>query len=76
MELAEHLQRSESELEEAVGQKLLWAGEGNKNIRSICVMRSSSYLHEDDWPQQHEWLMERLGRLHSAFYGRIALGSP
>ena len=64
------LQRQKDAIERELEQALDW-----REMRKDCEI--ASYLgdvdpdNESDWPQQHEWLAERINAMHAVFSPRI-----
>lgn len=59
-------------IDEAYGSDLDWDEmEGRKQTRISETLADVDIWNEADWPRQHQWLTERLGRLYHTFHTRI-----
>ena len=65
------LLQDRAEIENEIGEELVWnPGEG-KHYCSIELRRECDPTDKTDWAAQHEWFLEKLEKLHKAFYQRI-----
>jgi len=65
------LQQEKKEIEAEVGEPLTWyTREGVRNCR-IYLQRTADVTNREDWPDQHEWLRQKLEALDRAFRPRI-----
>jgi len=55
------------EVEDACGMFLVWHNPPDKNMCRIYTRQDSDFLDEGLWPQQHEWLKEKLETLAQVF---------
>ncbi|HMP61664.1 MAG TPA: DUF4268 domain-containing protein, partial [Phenylobacterium sp.] len=57
-----------AEIEAKVGQPLDWQRMDGKKMSRIALHRANSdFTKEEDWPAQHRWLADTLGRFHEVF---------
>lgn len=54
-------------IEKAVGVPLTWHNPAGKNMCRIYVRQNADFLKEDLWPQQHEWLKDKLELFYKVF---------
>ncbi len=73
-----HLQEQKEEIEEVLGYPLDWEASPseqdariNKQDAYIAVYRKDDPSNQDRWPEQHQWLADRLNDLHEVFASRI-----
>lgn len=70
-----HFKRLEAEktdIEKEIGQPLDWRELPEKESSRILLMRSDSSIKDSTlWPEQHQWLAEKLERFNAAFRSRI-----
>ena len=56
-----------AEIEQAAGEQLHWYDSPTGRTCRIYVRRSVNLRNQGEWPQQHEWLAQKLERLHAVF---------
>ncbi len=70
-----HFKRLEAEkadIEKEIGQTLDWRELPEKESSRILLMRPNSSIKDSTlWPEQHQWLAEKLERFNAAFRSRI-----
>lgn len=70
-----HFKRLEAEklgIEKEIGQALDWRELPGKEASRILLMRPNSSIKDSTlWPEQHNWLAEKLERFNAAFRSRI-----
>lgn len=68
----EALAADKNSIEEAVGQELEWRTmKPESKYWIMLTLPSSNPLTEEDWPRQHEWLIDKLERFMAAFKPRV-----
>lgn len=68
------LHQQRQDVEGAVGAPLRWLEMPKLKSSYVVLDRPASPLDErESWPQQHEWLFEKLELFHRAFAGRVKL---
>jgi len=66
------LQDQKGEIEKELGHSLEWEELPHRTASRIaCYLRNTDPSNKNDWPRQHEWLSERLNKMHSVFFGRV-----
>lgn len=74
-EAKKHFKRLEAEkmdIEKQIGQTLDWRELPEKESSRILLMRSNANIKDSTlWPEQHQWLAEKLERFNAAFRPRI-----
>ncbi|MCC7137657.1 MAG: DUF4268 domain-containing protein [Planctomycetes bacterium] len=64
-------------IEREFGEALTWYSVPHVAAKRVFVARPARLAAEGEWPEQHEWLRQRLERLHDVFAKRVkALASP
>ena len=61
------LETQKHEIEQELNESLTWHNPENKNMCRIYLRRDANIKDKSDWPHQHEWLMENLGKLYRSF---------
>jgi len=61
------LEEKKDGIEGAVGIPLTWHNPTGKNMCRIFARQNADFLKEDLWPQQHQWLKEKLELFHGVF---------
>lgn len=61
------LESKHPEIEKAIGASLTWHNPAGKNMCRIYVRQTADFLNKDLWPQQHDWLREKLELFHKVF---------
>ena len=54
-------------IEASVGFPLTWHNPENKALTKIYARQDADFLNEGLWPQQFEWLRQRLETMHKVF---------
>lgn len=68
----QQLEQDKVEIEAALGVPLLWrASPGNKRSSIELHPTGANIRQQDDWPQQHKWLLENLEGLQQVFVPRV-----
>ena len=66
------LREEKTVIEQELGYPLEWEGLPNgKDCRIAIYWHNADPKDQDDWPNQHKWLAEKLNDLHRVFYDRI-----
>ena len=66
------LERQREEIEQEAGFEMKWLEQPQwQNCRIEHSRDGVNPFDEEDWPQQHEWLADRLNAMHRAFAPRI-----
>lgn len=55
------------ELERALGEPLVWHNPPDSKSAKVYLRRSADLEDRSDWPRQHQWLREKLEKLHRTF---------
>jgi hypothetical protein len=58
------LEKRRAEIEKACGVPLTWHNPERKNACRIYTRQNADFLREDLWPQQQQWLKEKLELFH------------
>jgi hypothetical protein len=61
------LEKKKQAIEEALGCSLTWHNPENKAACRIFTRQDADFLNEKLWPQQFEWLRQRLEAMHKVF---------
>jgi hypothetical protein len=61
------LERRRPEIEKACDVSMIWHNPERKNACRIYTRQSADFLRDDLWPQQRQWLKERLELFHRVF---------
>jgi len=65
------LEQQKQDIESEIGQALEWLVlSKRKESKIILRLRDADLLDKQDWPRQHQWLAETLGRFYKAFSPR------
>lgn len=68
LELLDELLAQKDAIERDVGRAFTWERKpANRKVRRVFSEREASFLHENDWERQFEWLRGQLERLHLVF---------
>lgn len=62
----EALEARRAEIETAFGAPLTWYNASGVKTSRIYARRDASLANEEDWPEQHAWLLQNLRRLRDA----------
>lgn len=55
------------QIEKDMGFPLVWHNPEDKNMCRIYVRQNADFLNPDRWPEQHQWLKEKLETFHRVF---------
>lgn len=61
------LEQKRPEIERAIGVPLTWHNPEGKNMCRIYTRTNAKFLDPKLWPQQHDWLREKLEIFHKVF---------
>ncbi len=61
------LQQQREEIERQLGFALVWHNPPNKAQARIYCQQDADFLNQNLWPQQFDWLRQRLEALHKVF---------
>lgn len=61
------LSLQKEQIENALGFTLVWHNPENKALTKIYARQNADFLNENLWPQQFEWLRQRLESMHKVF---------
>ena len=61
------LEKQKENIEKELGFKLTWHNPENKAACRLYARQNADFLNEAIWPQQFEWLRERLEKMHKVF---------
>ncbi|WP_436909042.1 DUF4268 domain-containing protein [Halosimplex marinum] len=74
-EIYQELQNQQDQIEEAMGESLIWQSpedaRENSNRAKITLRRPGDLAAKDDWPEYHDWMLDRGERFHEVFYDRL-----
>lgn len=65
------LENQKQEIENEFGQPLVWYSAPNVKSCRIYTQSAMSFLYEQKWNEQHEWLRLNLEKLHQIFVNRV-----
>ena len=54
-----------------MGESLIWYNPPEAKLCRIYLRKPVDLRDEADWSAQHQWLVEKLDRLHQIFAGRV-----
>lgn len=66
-ELFRSLYERKAEIEACVGAELDWRELPEKKASRILIKKDANLTDEQDWPQQFEWIMDKLIKMKKAF---------
>jgi hypothetical protein len=61
------LEKQKEYIEKALGFTLTWHNPENKAMCRLYTRQNTDFLNEELWPQQFEWLQQRLETMHKVF---------
>jgi hypothetical protein len=61
------LEKQKDTIEEALSFPLTWRNPENKAMCRLYTRQNADFLNEQLWPQQFEWLRQRLETMHKVF---------
>jgi Domain of unknown function (DUF4268) len=61
------LERNKDKIEKQLGFPLVWHNPEGKNMCRIYVGKEASFMDSDQWPEQHQWLKDKLETFHKVF---------
>jgi hypothetical protein len=61
------LEKQKESIETALGFSLTWHNPENKAACRLYTRRNTDFLNEALWPEQFEWLRQRLEKMHRVF---------
>ena len=70
-ELFRSLYERKAEIETDVGAELDWRELPEKKASRILIKRNANLTDEQDWPQQFEWVIDKLVKMKKAFKKHI-----
>ena len=65
------LKQQKEAIELAFGETLIWDSQLDRKACRIFVRQSVDISDRSDWEQQHQWLIEKLDRMHKVFSQRV-----
>lgn len=65
------LESQKTEIEAEFGQSLIWYNQPEVKSCRIYIRRSANLNAKDKWAEQHQWLVEKLDKLHKVFSKRV-----
>ena len=65
------LESMKDEIEVELGEPLTWYNPPERRVCKIYLRHSADLNDRDSWPEQHDWLLEKLESLHRAFAKRV-----
>ena len=66
-ELFRSLYEHKAEIEATVGEELDWRELPERKASRILIKRNANLTDEQEWPQQFEWVMDKLVKMKKAF---------
>lgn len=66
-----HLHTDAAMIERELGFDLEWQERPGRSHSYLCVFHAGDPKNRADWPRQHEWMSEKLERLHAVFSVRV-----
>lgn len=74
-EVYQELESQKAEIEEAMGEELLWRppeeAKRDSNRAKITLRRPGDLSQKDSWEEYQSWMIDRGERFHDVFYDRI-----
>lgn len=70
------LEQSREAIERELDLSVNWEDLPDSGSCRVAIYRNCDPTDESDWPEQHEWLADRLNRLHQVLAPRIKLLEP
>lgn len=61
------LEERKQEIEKSLGFSLRWHNPEGKNMCRLAVRQDADFLNEALWPQQFEWLRQKVETMHKVF---------
>ncbi len=61
------LEKNRTQIERDIGLPLVWHNPEDKNMCRIYGRHSANFLDSERWPEQHQWLKDKLEIFHKAF---------
>jgi len=61
------LEKSKEQIEKELGFSLVWHNPEDKNACRVYVRQNADFLNPALWPEQHQWLKEKLETFHRVF---------
>lgn len=58
------LEKNRNQIEKEIGFPLVWHNPEDKNMCRIYVRQNADFLNPERWPEQHQWLKEKLETFH------------
>lgn len=65
------LEKQKKEIESELGYVLNWYNPKDYKVCRIYVRKVANLRDEQDWPSQHNWLLQKLIELHAVFNKRV-----
>ncbi len=65
------LESQKTEIEAEFGESLIWCNKPEVKSCRIYVRHSANLNAKDKWAEQHQWLVEKLDKLHQIFSKRV-----
>jgi Domain of unknown function (DUF4268) len=63
----ETLEKSRQQIEKTIGVPLVWHNPENKKACRIYVRTNADFMKSELWPEQHQWLKDKLELFHRVF---------
>jgi uncharacterized protein DUF4268 len=61
------LEKQKDSIEKALGYPLTWYNPESKAMCRLYTRQNADFLNQELWPQQFEWLRQRLETMHKVF---------
>jgi hypothetical protein len=65
------LRREQSTIESEFGEPLIWDSQPNRKACRIVLRKTVDLEDQNTWTDQHQWLVEKLDKMHKVFSDRI-----
>jgi hypothetical protein len=65
------LEKQKETIEKELGFTLTWRNPENKAMCRLYTRQNTDFLNEALWPEQFEWLRQRLETMHKVFAPRV-----
>ena len=65
------LQQNQKQIEAALGFPLIWHSPEESAARRLYTRKDADFLNQALWPEQFEWLRQRLEIMHKVFAPKL-----
>jgi len=67
----EQLEAEKEKIEKEIGEPLTWHNPPDKRMCRIYIRKSTDLQDRNKWPEQHEWLLNKLELFYKVFVNRV-----